>query len=79
MPNLLILDPFEIEALTGYSMPCKQLAALQAAGYARARRGRNGEVILERAHFQAVCRGEFVIHAKGTRPAVRLDFLNRTA
>lgn len=43
----------------GYSQPAKQLAELQRQGFWRARRARiTGEVILERAHYEAVCSGQ---------------------
>jgi len=52
------LTPDEIEAVTGYKQPVKQLAELLRQGFWRARRSRlTGAVILERAHYEAVCRG----------------------
>lgn len=75
----LVLTNQELKALTGYAMPCKQLAVLHAAGYARARRGRSGEIILERDHYRAVCCGEFEATQHRPRPAARLHFLSRAA
>ena len=75
----LVLSNSELQAITGYSMPCKQIAELHAAGYVRARRGRAGDVILERDHYHAVCRGEFEGHQQRPRSLARLDFLNRAA
>jgi hypothetical protein len=46
----------EIVCLTGYEQPCKQLAVLHKRGFVRAYIGRKG-VVLERPHFEAVCRG----------------------
>ncbi len=43
----------------GYVQPSKQLAELKRQGFWRARRARlTGEVILERAHYEAVCSGQ---------------------
>jgi hypothetical protein len=53
----ITLSKAELVALTSYELPCKQLARLHADGFHRARIGRDG-VILERAHYEAVCRGE---------------------
>lgn len=75
----LVLSNVELQAITGYAMPCKQLAALHAAGYVRARRSRAGEIILERDHYHAVCCGEFERHQQKPRLSARLDFLSRAA
>lgn len=46
----------EVESITGYKMPAKQEAELRRQGFYRARRSpTTGEIILERAHYQAVC------------------------
>ena len=49
----------EIVSLTGgYRKPAKQLAELHRQGFHRARRSMlTGQVVLERAHYEAVCRG----------------------
>lgn len=53
----LVLTAAEIERLTGgLTQPRRQVADLQAQGFWRARLCR-GEVILERAHYHAVCAG----------------------
>lgn len=54
-----ILTPAEIQALSGgYTQPAKQLEELRQQGFWRARRSRlTGAVIVERAHYEAVCRG----------------------
>jgi hypothetical protein len=44
--------------LTGYKASTRQLAVLHARGFARAVINRNGAVVLERAHYDAVCRGQ---------------------
>jgi hypothetical protein len=51
----LILSHEELVALTGYRRPAEQLKALHARGFARAWRNRLGQVVLERAHYDAVC------------------------
>lgn len=54
----ITLSAEELIALTGYKRPGDQLAELLRQGFLRARRSRvTGEVILERAHFEAVCAG----------------------
>ena len=54
----LILSPEELRLLTGYQQQARQLSELHRQGYWRARRSVLGAVILERAHYEAVCRGE---------------------
>lgn len=56
-PSLLLV-PAEIFEITNYTQPCKQLAELHRQGFWRARRNRAGAVVLERSHYEAVCRGE---------------------
>jgi hypothetical protein len=53
----LILAPAELEALTGYRRASDQLAELHRQGFTRARRSHAGGVILERAHYLAICTG----------------------
>lgn len=49
-----------VQASGGYRRPADQLRALQALGFTRAfRRAGAGPVILERAHYDAVVRGQF--------------------
>lgn len=48
----------ELVEITGYTQPAKQLAELQRQGFWRARRNAVGTVVLERSHYEAVCRGE---------------------
>lgn len=74
------LSDLEIEMVTGYKSPSRQLQTLHDRGFTRAFRNRQGHVILERPHYDAVCRGEF--HAMQTdpqRPAVNLDIFRRKA
>jgi hypothetical protein len=51
------LDSNEIVSITGYEQPCKQLEVLHKRGFSRAYINRRG-VVLERAHYEAVCRGQ---------------------
>lgn len=50
----------EVQALAGgLKQPARQLAELKRQGYWRARRASiTGRVVLERAHYEAVCAGE---------------------
>jgi hypothetical protein len=68
----MILSPAEIQSLTGgYQRPKDQLAELRKQGFVRARIGMNGRVVLESAHYEAVCGGRFGLadpSAKGPRP-----------
>jgi hypothetical protein len=53
----LTLQPEELEQLTGFEQATKQLDVLHKRGFTRAFIGRRG-LILERAHYEAVCRGQ---------------------
>ena len=52
----VVLNADELQALTGYEQPTKQLNILHKRGFTRAFIGRRG-VVLERAHYEAVCQG----------------------
>lgn len=54
----IVLAPDELHEITGYTQAAKQLAELQRQGFWRARRNAMGAVVLERSHYEAVCRGE---------------------
>ncbi|MBA4343879.1 MAG: hypothetical protein C0423_17215 [Methylibium sp.] len=56
-PRPITLTPDEIADLTRYRRASAQLRELHARGFARAYI-RAGQVVLERPHFEAVCRGE---------------------
>ena len=58
-PAALLLTADEVQALAGgYSRPGHQLAELHRQGFWRARRSPiTGQVIVERAHYDAVCAG----------------------
>jgi hypothetical protein len=70
----VILHPVEIERITGgLTQPRRQVEELRKHGYWRARLVR-GAVILERAHYNAVCAGAVEPQAEArdnVRPKVR--------
>ncbi len=72
----LVLTDEDIEALTGYATATKQLQVLQNRGFHRAYINRRGQVVLERAHFEAVSRGESHATALGSK-AANLAFLRQ--
>lgn len=55
MAMSITLTPAEIEGITGYRRGAEQLDELRRQGFYRARRDRLGRVVLERAHYDAVC------------------------
>lgn len=58
MTAATVLTAEEIEAITGYKQPHRQEAELRRQGFYRARRSAgDGHVILERVHYDAICRG----------------------
>lgn len=57
----------EVSTLTGYAQPARQLEELKRQGFYRARLDRFGQVVLERAHYDAVCAGS----ANDMHPKVR--------
>lgn len=61
----------EMYNITGYRTPKRQLAELHRQGFYRARIGAAGNVILERAHYDAVCAGD----KPAKEPTVRNPFL----
>jgi len=69
----ITLSAAELARITGYKQPAKQLAELHRLGFWRARRSRmTGEVILERAHYDAVAAGQDPSpSAAGHRPQLR--------
>lgn len=67
MADLLLSDA-ELVALTGYQRQAEQLVELHRQGFSRARRDRLGRVVLERAHYEAVCAGQ---RLPADRPRVR--------
>ncbi len=53
----LLLTQDELFELTGYKQPTAQVEELKRQGFYRARRNPAGTVVLERAHYEAVCSG----------------------
>ncbi len=53
----IALTRSELQRITGYRRPAEQLVELHRRGFHRAHRDRSGQVVLERAHYEAVCRG----------------------
>lgn len=76
-PNLT-LAPAEIEALTGYVQPAKQVEELRRQGFWRARRNQAGAVVLERRHYEAVCAGA-TAQPTDSGPRLRTPSLRRAA
>lgn len=60
----------EIEELTGYSQPMKQLKALHERGFWRAVLDQGGHVLITRAHYEAVEAGA-VPAGKGYTPQLK--------
>lgn len=69
----LNLTPEEVrEAAGGYKRPKDQLRELHARGFVRAHIAKvSGRVVLERAHYEAVTRGQFGPAANDAAPAGR--------
>ncbi len=69
----LTLSVDEVVELTGYRRPSAQLVELQRRGFHRARLSPvTGRVILERAHYDAVCAGQVAPNAPRLRPSLRM-------
>jgi hypothetical protein len=73
----ITLSPAEIESLTGYEQPCKQLETLRRRGFYRAYIARKGGVVLERTHYEAVTRGQDAIE-KPVKSA-NVSFMRKSA
>lgn len=67
----IILTSEELADVTGYRTPKRQLEDLHRQGFYRARIAVTGNVILERAHYDAVCAG----NKPAKEPTVRNPFL----
>lgn len=68
----LTLSDAELLRLTGYRRAADQLAELHRQGFHRARRSRTtGAVILERAHYDAICTGSRPGKEPKLRPMLR--------
>jgi hypothetical protein len=75
---MLTLSQAELVELTHYRQPASQLRELHRRGFHRARRGADGSVILERAHYEAVCAGRDTLAANDT-PLLRSQRKARAA
>jgi hypothetical protein len=71
MTTTTILTASELEAITGYRRAAEQLRVLRERGYWRAYRDRLGRVVLERPHYDAVCRGQDRQPAQAERPQLQ--------
>lgn len=71
------LNEQELQQITGYSAPLRQLNVLHLRRFVRTYRARDGRVILERAHYLAVCCGEFSNSRIDIQPSVNVSFLKR--
>jgi hypothetical protein len=80
-PSLNLSRAELIEASGGYVRHAEQLQALHARGFTRAFRRANGEgpVILERAHYDAVVRGQFGQQQAANEPDRHRVTPNRSA
>jgi hypothetical protein len=68
----LILSDDELQALTGRSSkrPAVQLEILLRRGFHRAHINAGGRLVLERAHYDSVCRGEAGAALERKRPQI---------
>lgn len=55
--DILMTEEEIRDIVGGYTQPQRQVRELHARGFWRARLSRSHEVILERAHYEAVCAG----------------------
>jgi hypothetical protein len=72
MTDDLLMTPEELVSLTGYTRSSAQVEELHRQGFVRARRNALGTVVLERAHYLAVCSGTF--GGRVPEPELRLNF-----
>ena len=71
----LTLSEEELYQVTGYRQSAKQLTELHRLGFVRARRSRLGTIVLERTHYEAVCKGQYGLgsgHDGQPQPKLRL-------
>jgi len=73
----IVLSPREIVAITGFKDEPRQLGELLRRGFKRARRGGDGRLIVERAHFEAVCAGTAMLSAQLAAKGLQLPALER--
>lgn len=77
VPQLMTAE--DVAGLTGYVQPCKQVEELKRQGFWRARRNPAGAVVLERAHYEAVCAGATQGATATDGPRLRMPQLRRAA
>lgn len=72
-PSLNLTANELVEASGGYVRPADQLRALHERGFVRAwrRREGSGPVVLERAHYEAVTRGQYAQQPAANEPEAR--------
>ena len=76
--EMAILNEKELRQITGYTTAARQLEVLHKRGFIRAYRSRDGRVVLERPHYLAVCRGEFLgEHVNKSISSVNVAFLKK--
>lgn len=71
MSDDIALTEAELIRITGYELATKQLNVLRERGFHRAFIDRNGALVLERAHYEAVCQG----HSEKPRKSANIGFL----
>lgn len=57
MSSVTLTEGELVQVAGGHTQPRRQLTELHKRGFWRARLGIHGRVVLERAHFDAVCAG----------------------
>jgi hypothetical protein len=72
MRTLTLTDSELAEICPDVKQPAAMVRHLHAEGFKRARL-RDGRVILERSHYEAVCRGEFEAGNKRGHNAPKMD------
>ncbi len=76
MISSVVLSAAEIRSLTGYTSATKQLQVLHERGFIRAFRARDGQIILERRHFESVCDGVFSNNANSQKSTKQVPNLS---
>ncbi len=70
---MLTVPPDELVEITGCVQAAAQLRELHRQGFWRARRlAMSGKVVLERAHYEAVCAGQTVPGKRRAEPEAKL-------
>jgi hypothetical protein len=77
--SIVIGEP-ELQWLTGYKLPSCQLRELKKQGFFRARLNPvTGRVVLERAHYDAVCGGSRLASTSANEPQLKSQRSRRAA